>query len=350
MSLLNEFKISIKSIIIGFFGALIGIAIKLPLPWLLGALLGNLILSFFGIKNQFSNKLFTPVLIIVGIILAASFNITLLYKIHLWVFSSIGMIICTFLGGLITAIYFSKICKYNKLDAIFAGLPGAFVPVTAAYLELSKNKKNLSKVVIPQATRVMFIVLFVPFFFVYEKGYEEIITKAYTPDYNVKYFVEIIFLILISLLFTIFLRKIKIPSAPILASMAAAGIMYTFEIVDAKFSSNFINAIFLLLGSSLGCRMSGLKFKEIVSFSVHGSIISLILILLAMIFAYLLDYLFGLNFMATFLSFAPGGIHEMILISIAYNIDPLFVSYHHFLRIFIIILSIPILIKIYFKN
>jgi hypothetical protein len=50
--------------------------------------------------------------------------------------------------------------------------------------------------------------------------------------------------------------------------------------------------------------------------------------------------------MAVFLSFAPGGIHEMVVISVAYNIDPIFVSYHHFLRIFFIIFLIPFILKI----
>jgi len=54
----------------------------------------------------------------------------------------------------------------------------------------------------------------------------------------------------------------------------------------------------------------------------------------------------GFDFMAVFLSFAPGGIHEMVVISVAYNIDPIFVSYHHFLRIFFIIFLIPFILKI----
>ena len=54
----------------------------------------------------------------------------------------------------------------------------------------------------------------------------------------------------------------------------------------------------------------------------------------------------GFDFMAVFLSFAPGGIHEMVVISVAYNIDPIFVSYNHFLRIFFIIFLIPFILKI----
>ena len=71
--------------------------------------------------------------------------------------------------------------------------------------------------------------------------------------------------------------------------------------------------------------------------------------IVAMITAYLLTYV-GFEFIPTFLSFAPGGIHEMVVISVAYNIDPIFVSYHHFLRIFIIVLFLPFLLSKFRKT
>ena len=77
---------------------------------------------------------------------------------------------------------------------------------------------------------------------------------------------------------------------------------------------------------------------------------SAILLAIAAFFAYLLKVFFGFDFMSAFLSFAPGGLHEMVVISVAYNIDPLFVSYHHFLRIFLLLFTMPLIIKIIKKK
>ena len=76
-------KKSYKSILIGAVGGYLGTLINLPLPWLLGALLLNLFISLTKYKITFDKKIFLPVLLIIGVILAGSFNITLLYKIHL---------------------------------------------------------------------------------------------------------------------------------------------------------------------------------------------------------------------------------------------------------------------------
>ena len=123
----------------------------------------------------------------------------------------------------------------------------------------------------------------------------------------------------------------------LVGAMALSGAFYTFEIINARFPDAFINIAFIFLGTALGTRLNGLKIKELLFFIFHGIIVSSILVVVAMITAYLLTYI-GFEFIPTFLSFAPGGIHEMVVISVAYNIDPIFVSYHHFLRIFIIVL------------
>ena len=129
-----------------------------------------------------------------------------------------------------------------------------------------------------------------------------------------------------------------------------SGFLYTFEIVNSRFPDIFINIAFVFLGTALGSRLNGLKIKELLFFSFHGIVMSMILMIIAAITAYTLQILLGFDFLPTFLSFTPGGIHEMVIISVAYNIDPIFVSYHHFLRIIIIVLLLPFLLKRFNTN
>ena len=347
---LAAFRVSYKSILIGCVGGYAASYTLLPLPWLLGALIANLVFSFTKFEIKFDKKIFLPVLLVIGVILAGSFNISLLYKIHLWIFSSIAMIICTIIGSIVTAFYLYKICKFKKVVAILAGLPGAFVVIAGALEDLADNKKDRARVIIPQATRVLFIVLFVPFIFLASEGYQEIGANNYKATYNLRYFSELIFLLGISHLLSILLERFTIPSAPILAAMLAAGFFYTLEITTAKFPPLFINIAFVFLGSAIGCRLNGLGIKEIIFYSFHGAVISILLLGIAAIFAYFLNIWFGFDFIATLLSFAPGGLHEMVIISAAYNIDPLFVSYHHFLRVFFIIFAIPFIVKFFKKK
>ena len=349
---INEYfyalKESYKALIIGLVGGFLGTIIGLPLPWLLGSLGLNLCFAFTKYIIIFPTKLLNPIFLIVGIILGGTLNVSLLYKIHLWIFSSLAMVLCTIVSTILAGFYFFKVCKFSKLVSILAALPGAFVPIAAALLEFGKNK-NDKGVLIPQATRVIFIVSFVPIFFINNLGFSEMTGYNYQNIYGYKYFAEISFLMVICFIFANILKKYKIPSPTLIGAMALSGAFYTFELINARFPDAFINIAFIFLGTALGTRLNGLKIKELLFFIFHGLIVSLILVIVAMITAYLLT-LIGFEFIPTFLSFAPGGIHEMVVISVAYNIDPIFVSYHHFLRIFIIVLFLPFLLSKFKKS
>ena len=346
--LLNELSISYKALIIGVIGGYIGTLIGLPLPWLLGALGLNLCIAFTNFKIEFSTRLLNPVFLMVGIILGGTLNVSLLYKIHLWIFSSMAMVVCTIVSTILAGYYFVKVCKFDKFIATLAALPGAFVPIAAALLEYGK-KENHKQVLIPQATRVIFIVSFVPILFISKLGFSEITGYNYENIYDLRYFLEIFFLIIICYLFSILLKKFNIPSPILVGAMALSGLFYTFEIVNSRFPDTVINIAFIFLGTALGSRLNGLKLKELLFYIFHGIIVCSILVLVAMVTAYFLQYL-GFDFIPTFLSFAPGGIHEMVVISVAYNIDPIFVSYHHFLRILIIVAFLPFLLKKFGNN
>ncbi len=339
---------SYKAIFIGLIGGYLGTLINLPLPWLLGSLGLNLCFAFTNCKIIFPTKLLNPIFLIVGIILGGTLNVTLLYKIHLWIFSSLAMLICTIVSTILAGYYFFKVCKFSKFISVLAALPGAFVPISAALLEFGKSK-NDKGVLIPQATRVIFIVSFVPIFFINNLGFSEMTGYNYENIYNEKYFLEILFLLIICFIFANILKNYKIPSPTLVGAMALSGAFYTFEIINARFPDAFINVAFIFLGTALGTRLNGLKIRELLFFIFHGIIVSSILVIVAMITAYLLTYI-GFEFIPTFLSFAPGGIHEMVVISVAYNIDPIFVSYHHFLRIFIIVLFLPFLLSKFRKT
>ena len=145
---------SYRALFIGLIGGYLGTLINLPLPWLLGSLGLNLCFAFTNYKIIFPTKLLNPIFLIVGIILGGTLNVTLLYKIHLWIVSSLAMLICTIVSTILAGYYFFKVCKFSKFISVLAALPGAFVPISAALLEFGKSK-NDKGVLIPQATRVI---------------------------------------------------------------------------------------------------------------------------------------------------------------------------------------------------
>jgi len=344
-NLLKNINDTFKSVGIGAIGGFIAYKLNLPLPWLLGALFLNFFFSFTKVKLKFSKKLLNPIFLIIGIILGGTFNATLLYKVNLWIYSSLAMILFVATSTFFVSLYLIKICKFKKITAILAALPGAFMPIVSTLDEI-KNTNEHQKVIITQATRVIFIVSFVPFFFNFNLGEAKLDTMNKDYFFDLNFVTEIGALIILSYLFSLLLKKIKVPSPTLLSGMFVSGFFYTTEIISARVPDLGINIIFILLGTALGTRLNGLTIKELLHYLFHGVIISGILISISFLFAYLLSLILGFDFLNAFLSFAPGGIHEMVIISYAYEIDPIFISYHHFFRLIIIVLCLPAIFKI----
>ena len=46
------------------------------------------------------------------------------------------------------------------------------------------------------------------------------------------------------------------------------------------------------------------------------------------------------------LSFSPGGIYEVAVIAIAFDLDPDFVAFHHIIRLLFILFTVPVFLRV----
>ena len=71
-----------------------------------------------------------------------------------------------------------------------------------------------------------------------------------------------------------------------------------------------------------------------------------LLVLLGIMAAFAAGFVIEKNFFTLLLSYCPGGIYEVAVIAIFFNLDPEFVSFHHIIRLLIILFVVPIFVKI----
>ena len=71
-----------------------------------------------------------------------------------------------------------------------------------------------------------------------------------------------------------------------------------------------------------------------------------ILVLLGLIAAYVATFFVDTNILTLILSFSPGGIYEVAVIAIAFDLDPDFVAFHHIIRLLFILFTVPIFLRI----
>ena len=89
-----------------------------------------------------------------------------------------------------------------------------------------------------------------------------------------------------------------------------------------------------------------LVVKEIANNSLHSIVATSILVLLGLLAAYVATFFVDTNILTLILSFSPGGIYEVAVIAIAFDLDPDFVAFHHIIRLLFILFLVPIIMII----
>ena len=161
---------------------------------------------------------------------------------------------------------------------------------------------------------------------------------------------NLIILIIASLVFIFIFDKIKIPAALLSGTLFASGLLQITEVASYKLPDASINFCLLILGASVGCRFAEKTVKEIANNSFHGLVATVMLVLLGLLAAYAATFFVETNFLTLILSFSPGGIYEVAVIAIAYDLEPDFVAFHHIIRLLMILFIVPVILKLIKKN
>ena len=91
-------------------------------------------------------------------------------------------------------------------------------------------------------------------------------------------------------------------------------------------------------------------FSEIGRNALHSFVATLLLVLLGIIAAFVAGLIIDKNFFTLLLSYCPGGIYEVAVIAIFFDLDPDFVSFHHIIRLLMILFIVPLMLKIIAKK
>jgi len=128
--------------------------------------------------------------------------------------------------------------------------------------------------------------------------------------------------------------------------LVASGILQIVDVASYKLPDQSINFCLLILGASVGCRFADKSLNEVIKNSFHSFVATFFLVTLGIIAAIIAGYIVDKNFFTLLLSYCPGGIYEVAVIAIAFDLNPNFVAFHHIIRLLMILFTIPVILKL----
>jgi len=333
-------------ILISIPSALIADYINIPLAWFLGPMLATSMASLFGVKIKTPKLVLSSILILLGLYIGNYIDKSLFSQIQEWFFTSLIMLFYIIFSILIVSKYLQKFSNYEEKTSIFSAAPGALGPLMI--LAEDEKKTDLSHVATAHLIRLIIIITVFPFIVhgFYESNSLELRQEIVQDQSEL----DLLILIFVSIILIYFFDKIGLPAALLSGTLIASGLLQITAIASYQFSPNIIDYCLLILGASVGCRFANKSFSEIGKNAFHSFVATLLLVILGIGAAVIAGLVIDKNFFTLLLSYCPGGIYEVAVIAIFFNLDPEFVSFHHIIRLLMILFVVPILLRLLKKT
>ena len=321
-------------------GALIADYFSVPLAWFLGPMLVTSIVSLLGFKTKMPKLVLSIILIFLGLYIGNYIDKNLFSQIHQWAWTSFIMFLYIIVSVLLVSKYLQKFSGYEKKTSLFSAAPGALGPL----LILAEDERSdLSQVATSHLIRLIIIITVFPFFVQSFYGFGvENLNENIIENQNI---IDLLILVFLSLILIYLFDRLRLPAALLSGTLVASGFLQITEIAIYKLPANIVDYCLLILGSSVGCRFANKTFYDIGKNALHSFVATFFLVLLGVIAAFVAGFFIDKNFFTLLLSYCPGGIYEVAVIAIYFNLDPEFVSFHHIIRLLIILFVVPIFVR-----
>ena len=332
-------------IIISIPSAIIADFFNIPLAWMIGPMIAVSVAALNGFKIFMPRLALSSILIVLGLHIGNYVDQNLLNQMVNWIWTTIIMFGYIIVSILIVSKYLQKFSGYKQKTSIFSAAPGALGPllILAEY-----EKSDLSQVATAHLIRLIIIITLFPFIIVSLSDSD--ILEIQKFDYMAQNHWDLVILIIASIIFIFFFDKAKVPAALLSGTLVASGILQIFDIASYKLPDASINFCLLILGASVGCRFANKTVKEVANNSFHGLVATILLVLLGLVAAFIATFFVDNNFLTLVLSFCPGGIYEVAVIAIAFDLEPDFVAFHHIIRLLFILFIVPVAIRLIEKT
>ena len=332
-------------LIISFPSAIVADYFNIPLAWMIGPMIVVSIAALKGVKIIMPKLALSGTLIILGLHIGHYIDQNLINQMINWAWTTIIMFFYILVSIIIVSKYLQKFANYKDKTSIFSAAPGALAPlmILAEY-----EKSDLSQVATSHLIRLIIIITLFPFIIINLIPTEALEIEKF--DYFGQNHFELLILIIASIIIIVIFDKIKVPAALLSGTLVASGILQITEVASYKLPDQSIDFCLLILGASIGCRVADKSLNEVIKNTAHSFVATALLVALGIIAAIVASYFVENNFLTLLLSYCPGGIYEVAVIAIAFNLDPNFVAFHHIIRLLMILFTVPVILRLIDKK
>lgn len=323
---------------IGALGGWAAHAAKLPLAWMIGAMLATTTAAVAEAQVALPIQVRNIFVSVLGVMLGSGFRPEMLDKLGEWSISLGSLLFYCAASGLVGFVYFRRFCGYDRPTSYFAAMPGGLSEMILVGSSLGGDPRVIS---LSHASRVLIVVLVLPFGFQILLGYD----PANRPPVGAPLFdlgwQDWAMLGGCALVGALTARSLKVPAAMIVGPMLLSAAIHLAGWTKATPPAELVAAAQVVVGTAIGCRFAGTSVAFVLRAVRLAGGATVLMLSVTVGSAVAVHAITGLPAPYLVLAYSPGGLAEMSLVALALSFDAAFVATHHIVRIILVVVLAP---------
>ena len=331
----------LAALVAGLAGGALFAWAGLPLAWLLGAMFATTLASLSGFALEVPPFVRLPVMVVLGVLIGASFTPDRLAGILLWIPSAALLLLYVPTVGFASLLYLRRTAGLAPVTAYFAAAPGG---LSEMVLMSERSGADMRTVALVHTVRVLLIVSVAPFLVAVLGGDGAVTRPSGTSAVD---WGELALLGVTGGLGAWLATRLGLPAAAFFGGMAASALVHLVGLAEGSVPGPLLAAAQIVLGASIGSRFRGMRASTVLRHILAGVGLTFLMFAVTFLFAAVAHLATGLPFVALTLAYVPGGVTEMGLVALALGVDPAFVATHHLVRILLVVTFAPLLLPLW---
>lgn len=327
---------------LGALGGAIFYLLRLPLPWMMGAMTLTTIAAVSGVRIAIMPRVRMVFVAILGIMLGSAFTPQILDHLQYWAISFLWLSLYVVVTTFLVRHYYIRFAGYDSVTAYFSAAPGGLSEMIMAGSAFGGDEARIS---LAHGARILVAVFVLSFGYRWLGGYTPTGTGAISNATPLN-LIDLVWLTGAGVIGFFGARLIRLPAYALVGPMIVSAGLHVAGVTSSRPPAELVAVAQVVVGSMIGARFTGLPLRLVVRGIGLAVGATGILLLVAAGFGFAVDATAKMPFRSALLAFAPGGLAEMSLIALALGIDAAYVSSHHVVRIFMIVVAAPLVFRL----
>ena len=340
---MTDLRPKLIALTIGAISGIIAYLIAMPLPWMLGPMIGVTLAALLHVPLSAPITLRKIVIPIIGVMLGSSVTPETLNLLGQWAATLAMLPVVLAVMGLLSYLVYRHIGKHDPATAYYSAMPGGLNEMLIMGEEAGGDARTIA---LAHSARILIVIFLIAIVLGLVFGITAANSGAQWTGLLSITWLDYLILGACAVLGPAFGKLIRLPAAMVFGPMLLAAVTHVTGWITVAPPSLFVIVAQVVMGTVIGSRFVGATFAEVGKDLRLSFLASLLMLIAGVLLAVVISAIVGMPIAQIFLAFAPGGITEMSLLTLAIDQDVAFVSVAHLVRIALIIAMAPVVFGI----